>query len=53
MEKKTCPIALAAGNRTHCLMKNCAWWIIYWPGENREYGECAMVSLTCLMDGIT
>ena len=49
--KTICPMTLPRSDGPFaCCEFRCAWWRTYYKGTEREYGECGIMSLTCLQD---
>ena len=37
-------------NFPKCAETQCAWWVIYYRGQQKEYGECCIKALSYLVD---
>jgi hypothetical protein len=49
--KTVCPMTLPNPNGPYaCCEKQCAWWQTYYKGDEEEYSECGIMSITSLQD---
>jgi hypothetical protein len=61
MRKKICPLRMIGMNiedkeilksNAYCLQEYCQWWHIYYKGAENEFGECGIMAVTGIMDGV-
>ncbi|MBW1812187.1 MAG: hypothetical protein JRJ39_00565 [Deltaproteobacteria bacterium] len=49
--EKICPMTLPNPEGPYpCCEDQCAWWQTYYKGDEKEYSECCIVSITSLRD---
>jgi len=49
--RTVCPMTLSRTDGPYaCCEAQCAWWVVYFAGQDEEYGECIINVLVCLVD---
>lgn len=49
---RCCPLKMMNRSLTswYCEEEDCAWWCTYFPGDEAEYSECAIESISMRVD---